>query len=209
MQPGYEGLGKKAVSTRSIVKTNSAFTYKIAETEEEKSKIYDLRESIWKEKFPYLLKRAAVGHPAKDAFDDRSWLYYCRDAEDIIGSCRCSPMLDGQWEISSSLPHDVRLQYDPQTTVQMEKVYIRDGYRNKYLHEFLFYYFSNWMLKHTTYTRYFAVCNAELVRLYHRLGAKPAFRRGFLLTGRASHKYYVLDGQISDFNSIIKKTYSL
>jgi hypothetical protein len=197
------------MSRRSIVKTNSAFTYKIAETEEEKSKIYDLRESIWKEELPYLLKRAAVGHPAEDAFDDRSWLYYCRDGEDTIGSCRCSPMLDGQWEISSSLPHDVRLQFDPQTTVQLERVYIRAGYRNSCLHEFLFYYFSNWMLKHTTYTRYFAVCNAELVRLYRGLGAKLALREGLLLTRRASHKYYVLEGQISDFNILIKNKYSL
>lgn len=197
------------MSMRSIVEVNAAFTYKIAETEEEKSKIYELRESIWKEEFPYLLKPAAAGHPAKDAYDDRSWLYYCSNAEDIIGSCRCSSMLDGQWEISSSLPPDIRLHYDPQTTVQLEKVYIRAGYRNSCLHEFLFYHFSNWMLEHTACTNYFAVCNAELVRLYRKLGAKPALPDGFLLTGRAQHKYYLVEGQISDFNSIIKKTYSL
>jgi hypothetical protein len=195
--------------TRSIVKTNSAYSYKIAETEDEKSRIYDLRETIWREEFPYLLKRAAAGHPAKDAYDDRSWLYYCRNADDIIGSCRGSPMLDGQWEISSSLPPDVRLQYDPQTTVQIEKVYVRAGYRNGCLHEFLFYYFSNWLLEHTAYTNYFAVCNAELVRLYRRLGAKPASRKGLLLTGRASHKYYVVEGEISDVSTIIKQTHSL
>ena len=192
----------------SIVKVNSAFTYKLAETEEEKSKIYDLREAIWKKDFPYLLERTAVGHPGKDAYDDCSLLYYCSNAEYIIGSCRCSSMLDGKWEISSSLPHDVRLQYDPQTTVQLEKVYIRDGYRNTCLHEFLFYYCSNWMLEHTTYTAYFAVCNAELVRFYRKLGAKLV-SRGLLLTGRASHRYYVVEGLITDYNSIIRKIYSL
>ena len=196
-------------SGRSVVRPNAALTYKIAETEEEKSKIYDLRESIWKEDFPYLLKYASAGHPAKDAFDDRSWLYFCREAKDIIGTCRASPMLDGQWEISSSLPHDVRLHYDPQTTLQMERVYIRSGYRNSSLHEFLFYHFSSWMLEHTAYTTYFAVCNAKLVRLYRRLGAKPAWREGLLLTGRAPHKYYVVEGQIADVNVTIKKAHSL
>ena len=198
-----------AISRQSIVKVNAAFTYRLAETELEKSQIYDLRESIWREDFPYLLRRAGAEHPAKDEFDDHSWLYYCTRADEIIGSCRCSPMLNGRWEISSSLPGDVRLSFDPLTTVQLEKVYIRAGYRNSCLHEFLFYHFSNWMLGHTAYTKYFAVCNAELVRLYQRLGAKPALRDGLMLSGRASHKYYVVEGQIAEFSDIIKKRYAL
>jgi hypothetical protein len=197
------------MSTRSIVEANAAFTYKIAETEEEKTQIYDLRETIWREEFPYLLRPAAAGHPAQDAYDDRSWLYGCWNSEDVIGSCRCSPMLDGQWEISASLPADVVLPFDPQTTIQLEKVYIRDGYRCCCLHEFLFYHFSNWMNAHTAYTNYFAVCNAELVRLYRKLGATLALREGLLLRGRAQHKYYVVEGRIAEFNAIIKKAYAL
>jgi hypothetical protein len=118
-------------------------------------------------------------------------------------------MLDDQWEISSSLPLGLRLPFDARTTVQLDRVYVRDGYRNSCLHEFLFFHFSNWMLQHSAYTNYFAVCNAELVRLYHRLGARLAISEGVPLSGRASHKYYVVEGRIAEFNAIIKKRYSL
>lgn len=188
---------------------NANLSYKIAKSEAEKTSIYELRKQIWEEDFPYLLQPGNGSHPAKDGFDDHSWLYYCRNSEQTVGSCRCSPMVEGQWEISSSLPKEVRLNFDPAVTVQLEKVYIRSGYRNSCLHEFLFYHFSNWMLENTAYTRYFAVCNAGLVRLYRRLGARLALPHGIRLRGRAAHTYYVLEGGISDFNAIIKKTHSI
>jgi hypothetical protein len=197
------------MSTLSIAGLNSAFTFALAETEQERSGVYDLRQSIWVDEFPYLLKPATTtGHPAKDEFDDRSWVFACRNGDEVVGSCRCSPMLDGRWEISSSLPPDVELTFDPNVTVQLDRVYVRAGHRNICLHEFLFYHFSNWMLRHTPYERYFAVCNAGLVRLYRKLGAKLA-HGGIRLIGRGSHKYYIVEGNISHFNAIMKQLYSL
>lgn len=201
--------GTKPPSCRPTGAGNEALVYKLAETEAEKARIYDLRESIWRQHFPYLLNGANGGHPAKDAFDDRSWLFYCSDGAEVVGSCRCSPMLDGQWEISASLPPHIRLDFDPRTTVQVEKVYVHDAYRNSSLHEYLFYHFSAWLLSHTAYTRYFAVCRAELVRLYRRLGAQLVSPEGLLLHGRAAHKYYLIEGGIADVNAIAKQSHAL
>jgi hypothetical protein len=58
-------------------------------------------------------------------------------------------------------------------------------------------------------TSIFAVCNAGLVRMYQKIGAKLLIQDGFELKGRLPHKYYLVGGNISDFITTIKNNYSL
>ena len=183
--------------------------YRVAQSEEEKRRVYDSRYRISAAIYPFLFTSDRYGHVAKDAFDDESYIYYCEADGQVVASCRATPCINGKWEITDSLPRDFELQAAPTTTLQLNRVYIEENFRRINLHEKLFFYFSLWVLENTPYTQYFATCNAGLVRLYKRLGAKVATPEGLNLKGRLDHKYYVVEGEISDFSKITKELHGL
>ncbi|CAD0003918.1 GNAT family N-acetyltransferase [Flavobacterium salmonis] len=182
---------------------DTSFTFKLAETQTEKNEIYNSRYEIAKEKFPYLFNTSKYGHIAKDGYDDHSFLFYCKDKA-IIGSCRASPIINGKWEFSDALPEYLNFVFNDQSTLQLNRVYIDENHRNKELHALLFYNFSCWVINNTSYTRYFAICNAGLVRMYKRLGAELLLEQGFELKDRSSHNYYLVGGQIEDIINTIE-----
>jgi hypothetical protein len=191
-----------------MIKTNETLTkvdltFKLAETEAEKNEIYDSRFEIAKDKFPYLFHTDIYGHIAKDDYDDASLLFYCKE-KSIIGSCRASPVINDKWEFTDALPEDMNFVFDNQHTLQLNRVYINENHRNKELHALLFYNFSLWVIKNTPYTRYFAICNAGLVRMYKKLGAELLLDEGFGLKNRTPHNYYLVGGQIEDIISTIE-----
>ena len=194
------------IATKSHPKTTKKLIFKKAETEQEYANIYESREKICREKFPYLLNYQNK-YPAEDNFDQHSVLFYVSNEENnVIGSCRITPYISSEagWEISKNLPKNLHLPFDPQKTVQLNRVYLDNEYRNQNLHVFLFYNFSEWVLKNTIYSDYFATCNLVLVRLYKEIGARLEIPQGFKLIGRGEHDYYLVSGKITQFNSIIK-----
>lgn len=174
-----------------------------AQNEIEYNQIFELRRKIFLKKFPYLLN-ATFPHPAQDEFDGISTLFYASANGTVVGSCRITPFVNNEWEISRNLPANLLLTYDPKVTIQLNRVYIDDQYVNQNLHAFLFYEFSKWVLEYTSYRRYFATCNAGLVRLYRGLGARLDQGDGFKLKGRGNHDYYLVSGCIEEFKSIIE-----
>ncbi|QPH38263.1 hypothetical protein [Pedobacter endophyticus] len=182
----------------------TSFVFKRAQSQSEYLAIYNSRLNICQKDFPYILDLTKE-FPAKDKFDDYSILFYVTVDNRVVASCRITPYHDEAWEISSNLPDDINLSLDKDKAVQLNRVYIEDRYRNQNLHAFMFYHFSDWVLQNTPYTVYFAVCKLGLVRLYKNIGASSVIDEGFLLKGRADHKYYLVTGEISSFNKLIKK----
>ncbi len=185
------------------VTPETSLIFKLAETETEKKRIYDSRYEIARDKFPYLFQTDEYGHVAKDGYDDHSYLFYCWD-KSIVGSCRASPSIDGAWEFSDALPDGMHFDIDEQRTLQLNRVYIDEKHRNHDLHAYLFYNFSLWVVRNTSYDRYFAICNAGLVRMYKRLGAELLRQESFNLRGRSAHQYYVVGGRIADIITTIE-----
>jgi hypothetical protein len=181
----------------------TALVFKKACTEEEKQEIYISRMNICQENFPYILDHKNI-YPAKDEFDDFSTLFYVKAENKIVASCRITPFHNGKWEISRNLPDNISFKFNNEITVQLNRVYIEKDFRNENLHEFMFYHFSEWVLANTHYKKYFAICNAGLVRLYKRVGAVLERDHGFYLRGRGDHLYYCVKGGIKEFNAIIK-----
>ena len=185
----------------------SDFHFKVANTLALKQKIFDSRLRIFEESFPYLIK-TGNSHPAKDSFDDTSILFCCLIQDQVIASCRATPIIEDKWEVSPSMPDHVSLDmFNDGQTIQLNRVYLERGYRNQNLHVYLFFFFSQWVLKNTNYRNYFATCNAGLVRLYSSIGAKLAYPDGFKMINRGKHNYYLVHGKISDFNAIVKNEY--
>lgn len=183
----------------------SSLRFDIAASDRDKERIYDSRYEIGKDLYPFLFRSNVHGHVARDAFDAHSHLFYAAEGPTVVASCRAAPCIDGQWEISGSLPDSVALDFDAFRTVQVDRVYVDHKYRMHKLHERLFYEFSNWVLANTGFTHYFAVCNAVLVRLYKSLGADLKIPDGFHLTGRMSHSYFLVHGSIEELNANIGK----
>lgn len=182
------------------------FIFKKAVTEEEYSAIYKSRLDICQKDFPYILDFSS-DFPAKDIFDDYSTLFYVTDNNKVVASCRVTPYKNGEWEISTNLPDHVKLTVNRDEAIQLNRVYIEEKYRNQNLHAFMFYHFSEWVLKNTIFTTYFAICKIGLVRLYKNIGASLLNDEGFSLKGRGGHQYYIVAGRIEDFNFIIKNKF--
>ena len=199
-------MTEKELPVLSSSGAENTLVFRRAFTEEEKLEIYRSRLEICQQGFQYILDYSSP-YPAKDRFDDCSILFYVRADERIVASCRITPFVNNEWEISNNLPDDFNLNVDTDITVQLNRVYIDKDYRNQYLHEFMFYYFSDWVLQNTSYKEYFAICNAGLVRLYKRVGATPGQEEGFHLKKRGEHLYYFVKGSIAEFNSIVRSNY--
>jgi len=183
-----------------------SFVFKKAVSDQEYSAIYKSRLEICQVDFPYILDMNSE-YPAKDRFDDYSTLFYVTENNKVIASCRTTPYRNGGWEISSNLPDDLELTIDTNSALQLNRVYIEEKYRNQNLHAFMFYHFSEWVLKNTRFTTYFAICKIGLVRLYKNIGANLVSDKGFSLKGRGGHQYYIVAGRIDDFNHIIKNKF--
>jgi GNAT superfamily N-acetyltransferase len=183
--------------------------YKLAESAIDRERVFDSRFEIAHALFPFLFASTGLGHPAKDEFEDHSQLFFAESEGRVVASCRTTPCVDGKWEISSSLPDGFTLPVDPKSSLQLNRVYVDKRFRRHFLHEKLFYHLSEWLLAHTEYKHYFATCNAGLLRLYHRLGAVVLTPNGLALKGRLSQAYYVVHGEIAEFNTIAKQIHSL
>jgi len=184
----------------------TTFVFKKAQSPDEYCAIYQSRLDICKNDFPYMLDMDS-DFPAKDRFDDYSILFYVTENNNVVASCRITPYKDQEWEISQNLPDHLDLNIETCKAVQLNRVYIDESYRNKNLHAFMFYHFSEWVLMNTLYTTYFAICKLALVRLYKNIGASSVITDGFYLNGRAEHKYYLVAGEIADFNLLIQNKY--
>ncbi len=184
------------------------YQFGIAEDPQTLAAVFDLRAEIWRREFPYLLGSEQGRHPASDQFDASSHILFASsESGEVVGSCRACPQVDDEWELSASLPESLRLEYDPERCLQLDRVYVRHDCRNVSLHELMFLALSEHVLQHTFSTSYFAICKAELVRLYARLGIRLVSTDGFLLRGRAAHRYFLVEGDIEQCSTKIRSRY--
>lgn len=177
--------------------------YKICASETEKIKVYQFRYTQCVNDFKYMLNLNQE-FPSKDDYDDQAVIIYAKCNNEIIGTCRATHSVNGKWEITEHLPENIRLSFDEATTVQLDKVYIHEDYRNLNIHKHMFYHLTNWAIEKTKYQTYFAVCNLFLLRLYKRVGAELHMESGFNISSRSNNLYYIIAGSIKNTNLILK-----
>lgn len=178
----------------------------IANSEQERIRIFNSRLDLCEAQFPYLLNYENV-YPAMDEFDDCSILFYLASGEQVIGSCRVTPFSNNSWEISKHLPDDFYFHFDASRYVQVNRVYVHKDFRNMGLHAFMFYHLSVWVMAHTGFSRFFAICNSRHVKLYCKLGAELVSAQEIYLKHRRIEPYYLIEGDIEKAKLTIENKY--
>lgn len=172
---------------------NDTYTVKPATTAAERAAAYALRVVTYQGKQPYLLGGAGAGASrAKDAYDDRSYVFACERAGVVVGTCRFTPPLDGRYELDDLVDGWTRPPVGRAALVETSRVVIGRSERATGLVEAMLLLAGTWLLERTPYRYNFAVCVRPLVRIYARLGMKLIAPEELTLRGRPGDRKYVV-----------------
>ena len=162
------------------------------------SKIYNLRNKCFSKNKSYLLDLNSINEEkGQDIYDMSSTIYKVEYENECIGSCRITPICELQIPELQS--------HNTQNNVLLSRVCIDSEHRNKNLHLFMFYKFSNYILNSTLYTDYLAFCTEDELRLYEKLGARKTSENKIKLYKNQINEYYIVKGSIKEFNNLIIK----
>lgn len=158
--------------------------------------IYNLRNKCFSKNKNYLLELNSINEKkGQDVYDNVSTIYNAIYENECVGSCRITPICDLQIE---------ELQfYTSENNILLSRVCIDSEHRNKNLHLFMFYNFSNYILNNTNYKDYFAFCTEDEFRLYEKLGAKKTSENKIKLYKNQLNDYFIVKGNIKEFNNLI------
>jgi transcriptional regulator len=158
--------------------------------------IYNLRNKCFSKNKSYLLELNSINEEkGQDNYDKFSTIYNVKYKNECVGSCRITPIYELQIE-------ELQL-HNSENNVLLSRVCIDSGHRNKNLHLFMFYKFSNYILNNTNYTDYFAFCTEDEFRLYEKLGAKKTSENQIKLYKNQINDYFIVKGNIKEFNKLI------
>ena len=183
-----------------------AFEFGLASTPAEKQRIYALRAKHYLMEAPYLLGKNE-GTPGKDRFDACSLIFYLQRNDEIVATSRLTPFHDGHWEVSEALPAEM-LPFDPGVFAQFNRILVDDRFRNRSLHELMFFLACEWSLANTAIRKYFSVCTVSHYRFYKNYGASRAWPDPFLLAGRGDTRYLLVQGTLEDARRLTHKQLS-
>lgn len=158
--------------------------------------IYNLRNKCFSKNKSYLLGLNSINEEkGQDIYDKSSTIYNVKYENKCVGSCRITPIYELQIE-------ELQL-HNSENNVLLSRVCIDNEHRNKNLHLFMFYKFSNYILSNTNYTDYFAFCTEDEFRLYEKLGAKKTSETQIKLYKNQINDYFIVKGSIKEFNNLI------
>jgi len=169
----------------------------------DKESIYDLRVNNYLGKFDYLLSNDRETSPGKDIYDERSYLFYLKENNKIIGTSRLTPKIEGMWPVPSEICKVVE-SMDEMKYIYFNRVLIDSKYRNHDFHELIFFYFSQWLINNTSYKMYFSLCQRPLIKLYSKYGARKVIDSSFLISSRQNKEYYLIEGDLNETNLILQ-----
>lgn len=178
-----------------------------AESEILLNNVFAFRAQIYKNESPYLLKNNQSANPGEEIYDQYSYNFYVANHLGIIGSCRCTPFFNDQWEISEKVL-DINLNnyFNPDLYLQFNRLLIHPNFRNNNVHEILFFHVCSWIVNHTQYRKYFSVCRPALVKIYQHYNAQLVLKEPIKILDRKFSDYFLIEGSAEELiESIVKK----
>jgi len=174
-------------------------------TRDGRQRVYDLREGVYRESSPYLLHSRAGLHPAQDEFDGRALQFGALLDGELVAACRWVPRSAGRWEAgrADELPLEwlgERLGEQlgaPDELLQISRVVVRSDVRGRKVTEVLLRDACRWLLAHTEFRAYFALCLPALARFYVHFGATPLEGWEVRLAERAGNRYRLVCGTLA------------
>jgi len=180
-----------------------SLTFRTAGDRATRARIYGLRQVEFKSRNDYLLSNRAGLHPAEDEFDAGSFQFCCSVGEDVVASCRFSPPLNGTWEAGRlcPLPSFVREAHTP--PLQIGRVAVRGDLRRAQITEVMLCMACRWLMEHTPFTWYFALCLPRLAQYYEHFGAEIVAGEDVILPARDNGRYQFVQGGLERSERVI------
>jgi predicted GNAT family N-acyltransferase len=160
--------------------------------------IFDSRYETYHGTSEYLLNTVAGLHPAEDKFDAGSFLFRCSQGEKVLASCRFTPPIDNLWEVTELCSLPTMPPVDTEDLLQVSRVVVAREARGLHLGEVMMYFCCLWLLRHSRFAYYFAVCSPPLARFYRHFGVKVLWREEMHLPGRGTNRYILIHGDLGD-----------
>lgn len=177
----------------------------IADSAEQYRQIYQLRELVYQNKMGYLLNTESDLPLSADKFDDSSYLFYCRQNNSILASCRYTPSLDGKWESPRITDAADLIPTDKTKMLQIGRLVVTPEYRSQLLSEILVWAASQWLQNNTEYESCYAICVPALVRFYRHFGARSLPKTKIVLPERQNKSYRIVYGSIADIAQTLEQ----
>lgn len=166
----------------------------------ERTRVYDLREAVYRGRCDYLLASRDGSHSAEDAHDPRSYLFACGLGEEpsgpVVAACRFTPGGPGLWEAGESWRLPAELEARSEELLQISRVVAREDIRRLEVTEVMMHLACRWLIENSPYRRYFALCLPRLARFYGHFGAELYPGSGVCLPERNSNRYQLIHGEL-------------
>ena len=159
-------------------------------------RIYQLRETVYQDKMSYLLN-TDDGLPASaDKFDAVSYIFYCRQGDRIIASCRYTPAINGEWESPGITKAAKLVPVNPAQMLEIGRLLVAPEYRSQLISELLVWAASDWLEQNSPYQYFYAVCAPALVRFYRHFGSQSIPKTKIILPERQNKSYRIVYGSM-------------
>ena len=175
--------------------------FKLLSTPEDMAELKTFREEVYSEKHEYLLQQ----QDRTASIDASSWNFgVLNDHNELIGTSRCTPYVDGAWEASGLIPAETEKLLNPATYVQFNRVAIRRDHRNMGLHEYMFMDACMWCYGHLDYEYFFSICETKLLRKYRKFLIR-SLGEPFRIESRKGKEYCVIHGNVAELAAFVKR----
>lgn len=171
----------------------------LVRSNEQLSKVHDLRQDIYQDGMDYLLNADSSGDP----LDDYSYIFYCRVGETVLASCRYTEPVNGQWESDDITQFASLVPADPDRLLQIGRLLITPEWRSKMLSEVLVWASCDWLQKNVAYDAFYAICAPALIRFYRHFGSYSVKNTRITLPGRKNKSYRIVYGYMNEITKVL------
>ena len=163
----------------------------------QRDRIYQLRKTVYQDNMSYLLN-TDDGLPASaDKFDAVSYIFYCRQGDRIIASCRYTPAINGEWESPGITEAANLVPANQFQMLEIGRLLVAPKYRSQLIAELLVWAASDWLGQNTRYQYFYAVCAPALVRFYRHFGSQSIPKTKIVLPERQNKSYRIVYGSMN------------
>ncbi|MEM7305824.1 MAG: GNAT family N-acetyltransferase [Planctomycetota bacterium] len=172
-----------------------------------RERVYDLRAEVYREDSDYLLHAGNGQHPAQDRFDRDAFLFAAFTGGAPVATCRFTPPRAGRWEASEAGPVPAAVlgadRSDPAQLLQISRVVVHPDVRRLGVSEAILRDACRWLLAHTDFRSYFALCLPALAHFYEHFGAATVPGAEVRLAERGNKLYRFVHGTLAGSERVI------
>jgi predicted GNAT family N-acyltransferase len=168
----------------------------VATTLEERARVYELRESVYRDLDWNHLLFEHQQYVAHDQLDEHAYIFYLETQGGVFATCRVTQL---HWhEAFLDAISRFKPDLDVDTSVVIERLTLRADCRNGTNYTRLLATVCHYIETNTQNLHWYAKCNPALTRMYRRFGAAVIGREAQPSSGGSGRTYQYLQGVIRE-----------